>query len=144
MKTKIPLWINIVQGILILIMLSQVYLFYVDHDAVLASGITIQSVSDYNLVYEFAGRTATMAIVSIFIMFSQNVKLFIVMFLMNLLREIQETIIDPLFPLLNAPVSPTWDIIIHVVIVAIELIAFIKLYKLSTELKINASEIQTN
>lgn len=107
MKTKIPLWINIIQGILILIMLSQVYLFYVDHTAVLASGITIQSVSDYNLVYEFAGRTATMAIVSICIMFSQDVKLFIAMFLMNLLREIQETIIDPLFPLANAPVSPT-------------------------------------
>ncbi len=144
MKTKIPLWINIVQGILILIMLSQVYLFYVDHNAVLASGITIQSVADYNLVYEFAARTATMAIVSIFIMFSQNVKLFIAMFLMNLLREIQETIIDPLFPLANAPVSPTWDIIIHLIIVAIELIAFIKLYKMSTELKTNDSEIQTN
>lgn len=135
MQTKIPLWINIVQGILILIMLSQVYLFYIDLDAVLASGITVQTVSDYNLIYEFAGRTATMAIVSIFILFSQNVKLFIAMFLMNLLREIQETIIDPLFPLVNAPVSPTWDIIIHVVIVAIELFAFIKLYKLSREVK---------
>ena len=144
MKTKIPLWINIVQGILILIMLQQVYLFYVDHVAVLASGITIQSVSDYNLVYEFAARTLTMAIVSLFIMFSQDVKLFIPMFLMNLLREIQETVIDPLFPLVNAPVSPTWDIIIHVVIVAIELAAFIKLYKLSKALKRNDSETQTN
>ncbi len=143
-KTKIPLWINIVQIILILIMLSQVYLFYVDHDAVLASGITIQSVSDYNLVYEFAARTATMAIVSIFIMFSQQVQLFIAMFLMNLLREIQETVIDPLFPLANAPVSPTWDIIIHVVIVAIELIAFIKLYKISAAQKGTVSELQTN
>ena len=144
MKTKIPIWINVVQTILILIMLQQVYLFYIDHAAVLASGITIQSVADHNLVYEFAGRTATMAIVSIFIMFSQNVKLFVAMFLMNLLREMQETIIDPLFPLANAPVSPTWDIIIHVVIVAIELLAFIKLYQLSKELDSNDATIQAS
>ena len=89
--------------LLIRILLQQTYLFYFDHEAVLSSGIKIDGVPDFNLIYEFAGRTATMAIVSIFIMYSQNVKLFIVMFLMNLLREIQETIIDPLFPLTNAP-----------------------------------------
>jgi hypothetical protein len=94
-------------------------------------------VPDFNLIYEFAGRTVTMAIVSIFIMYSQNVKLFIVMFLMNLLREIQETIIDPLFPLTTAPLSPTGDLVAHIVIVVIELIAFIKLYKISKELRGN-------
>ncbi|NIJ45600.1 hypothetical protein FHR24_002068 [Wenyingzhuangia heitensis] len=131
MKNKIPLWINILQGVLILIMLSQVYQFYFDHNAVTASGININGVADYNLIYEFAARTATMAIVSIFIMFSQDVKLFVAMFLMNVLREGQETIIDPLFPLLNAPASPTMDLVIHIIIVGVELIAFVKLYKIS-------------
>ena len=130
MKVKIPLWINIVQGILILIMLSQVYQFLLDHKAVLASGITIETVSDYNLVYEFAARTAVMAIVSIVIMVTQDVKLFLAMFLMNVLREGLETIIDPLFPLLNAPVSPVMDLSIHIVIVGIEVLALIKLYKI--------------
>ena len=97
----------------------------------MASGVKIDGVSDLNLIYEFAGRTATMAIVSVFIMYSQNVKLFIVLFLMNLLREIQETIIDPFFPLTNAPLSPTVDLISHIVIRGIEIIAFIKLYKMS-------------
>ena len=55
----------------------------------MASRAKIDGVSDLNLIYEFAGRTATKAIVSIVIMFLQNLKLFIVMFLMNLLREIQ-------------------------------------------------------
>ena len=82
---------------------------------------------DLNLIYEFAGRTATMAIVSIFI----------VLFLMNLLREIQETIINPFFPLTNVPLSLTGDLIAHIVIVGIELIAFIKLYKMSKELRKN-------
>ncbi|APD07218.1 hypothetical protein UJ101_01707 [Flavobacteriaceae bacterium UJ101] len=130
MKTKIPLWINILQGLLILIMLSQVYLFFIDHEAVLASGITLQTVSDYNLAYEFGARTLTMAMVSIIIMISQDVKLFLIMFLMNVLREGFETIIDPLFPLLNAPVSPTMDFIMHIIIVGIELLAFITLYTL--------------
>ena len=144
MANKIPLWINILQGILILIMLSQAYQFYFDHAAILASGITINEVPDYNLIYEFAGRTATMAIVSIFIMVSQDVKLFLVMFLMNLLREFQETIIDPLFPLINAPLSPTGDLIVHILIVGIELIAFIRLYKMSRSLKEKESEIRTS
>jgi hypothetical protein len=137
MKTIIPLWINILQCLLILILLQQTYLFYFDHEAVRSSGIKIDGVPDFNLIYEFAGRTVTMAIVSIFIMYSQNVKLFIVMFLMNLLREIQETIIDPLFPLTTAPLSPTGDLVAHIVIVVIELIAFIKLYKISKELRGN-------
>ena len=122
---------------LILIIFQQTNLFYFDHEAVRSSGIKIDGVPDFNLIYEFAGRTVTMAIVSIFIMYSQNVKLFIVMFLMNLLREIQETIIDPLFPLTTAPLSPTGDLVAHIVIVVIELIAFIKLYKISKELRGN-------
>lgn len=139
MNNKIPLWINILQGILILIMLSQVYQFSLDHEIVLASGITIETVSDYNLVYEFAARTAVMAILSIVILISQDVKLFLAMFLMNILREGLETIIDPLFPLINAPVSPTMDLMIHLVIVGVELLAFIKLYKIykSSEVNVN-------
>ena len=123
--------------LLIRILLQQTYLFYFDHEAVLSSGIKIDGVPDFNLIYEFAGRTAIMAIVSIFIMYSQNVKLFIVLFLMNLLRGIQETIIDPFFPLTNAPLSPTGDLVAHIVIVGIELIAIIKSYKMSKELRKN-------
>ena len=131
MKVKIPLWINSLQVLLIMIMLSQVYLFYIDIESVIASGVTINTVSDYNLIYEFAARTATMAIVSIIILFSQDIKLFLLMFILNILREGQETIIDPLFPLINAPISPMWDLILHVIIVIIEIIALLQLYKLS-------------
>ena len=130
MKVKIPFWINSLQVLLIMIMLSQVYLFYIDIESVIASGVTVNTVSDYNLIYEFAARTATMAIVSIIILFSQDIKLFLLMFIMNILREGQETIIDPLFPLINAPISPMWDLILHVIIVIIEIIALLQLYKL--------------
>lgn len=129
LKTSaIPMWINILQILLTLILLQQTYQFYFNLDAVLASGIEIKGVPDKNLVHEFAGRTGTMAIISILIMLSQDVKLFIIMFIMNVLREGQETIIDPLYPLINAPVSPITDLILHLVIVSIEIIALLKLF----------------
>ncbi len=139
---KIPTWISIVQGVLILIMLSQVYLFAMDHDAVRASGITLETVADSNLAYEFAGRTATMALVSLAIMFSKRVELYLAMFGMNVLREGLETIIDPMFPLANAPGSPMWDLIMHLIIVAIEVAAFVKLYRLAKATSSNPAGAQ--
>ena len=132
--SSIPIWINILQLLLIMIMLQQTYQFYFDKKTVMASGIIIEGIPTQNLIYEFAARTGTMAIISILILFSQDIKLFIIMFIMNVFREGQETIIDPLFPLANAPVSPTADLILHIVIVAIEfgaLLKLIKIYKVS-------------
>ena len=68
-----------------------------------------------------------MAVISFLIMLSQDVKLFIIMFVMNVFREGQETIIDPLYPLANAPVDSTTDLILHIIIVAIEIMALLKL-----------------
>ncbi|WP_163930605.1 hypothetical protein [Paraferrimonas sp. SM1919] len=138
-NSKIPLWVNLFQALLIAIMFGQAYVFYFDHQAIVDSGISIGSSSaDLNLLYEFAARTATMAIVSLIVLLSQNPRYFVVILLMNLFREGQETIIDPLFPLLNAPMSPSGDFVAHLVIVAIELWAFI------TVLKIVRAQDKTN
>ena len=110
-----------------MIVIQQTYQFYFDIDAVSASGITTEGIPNKNLIYEFAGRTGTMAVISFLIMLSQDVKLFIIMFVMNIFREGQETIIDPLYPLANAPVDPTTDLILHIIIVAIEIMALLKL-----------------
>ena len=125
--SPIPTWINIVQILLTMIVIQQTYQFYFDIDAVSASGITTEGIPNKNLIYEFAGRTGTMAVISILIMLSQDVKLIIIMFVMNVFREGQETIIDPLYPLENAPVDPTTDLILHIIIVAIEIMALLKL-----------------
>ena len=128
MKTSpIPIWINVLQVLLTLIVIQQTLQFYFDLDAVLASGIEVTSIPDKNLIYEFGGRTGTMAIVSVLIMLSQDVKLFIIMFVMNIFREGQETIIDPLYPLANAPVTPSTDLVLHMIIVSIEFVALLKL-----------------
>lgn len=130
LNTKIPIWVNAVQVVLTLIMLQQVYMFYFDHSSVAASGIVVEGIPNLNLLYEFAGRTATMALISIVVLISQNPRYFLVVLLMNLFREGQETIIDPLFPLLNAPMAPSGDFVAHLVIVAIELLAFIAVLKI--------------
>ena len=128
--SNIPIWINILQVLLLLILIQQTYQFYFDIDAVLASGIQIEGIPNKNLIYEFAGRTGTMAIVSILILLSQDVKLFIIMFVMNVFREGQETIIDPMYPLVNSPVTPTIDLVMHIIIVAIEIGALAQLIKI--------------
>ena len=132
-KKKIPLWVNIMQAILILIMMSQVYMYFLNHQMMEATGVKVDSVPMLNLVYEMGARTLVMALVSIFVIKSQNPQHYLVVLLMNILREGQEMIIDPMFPVANAPGTPTVDFLIHVVIVLVEIFAFITVYKISKD-----------
>lgn len=132
-KSKIPLWVNIVQVILTLIMLGQVYMYFFNHQMMADTGIQVAGAPMLNLVYEMGARTLVMVMASIYVMITQNPKQFLVVLLMNIFREGQEMIIDPLYPILNAPASPTVDFGIHVVIVAIEILAFITVFRLTNK-----------
>ena len=129
-NSKIPIWVSVVQGLLTLIMLQQVFMFTFDHQAVNASGISIDGIPNQNLLYEFASRTMVMAAASIFVLATQNPRYFLIVLLMNIFRESFETIIDPLFPLANAPMTPKADLIAHLVIVVIEVWAFVTVLKI--------------
>ena len=48
--SSIPIWINVLQVLLTLIVIQQTFQFYFDLDAVLASGIEVTSIPDKNLV----------------------------------------------------------------------------------------------
>lgn len=128
-KSKIPLWVNILQAILILIMLTQVYMYFFNHSMMADTGVQVAGSPMLNLVYEMGARTLVMVVASIYVMFTQDPKQFLVVLLMNIFREGQEMIIDPLFPIMNAPATPIVDFGIHVVIVVIEILAFISVYK---------------
>jgi len=130
-KTKIPLWVNVLQVILVAIMLSQVYMYFFDHASIVDSGIAVNGVPILNLIYEMGARTFVMVIASIYVLITQDPWQFLVVLLMNIFREGQEMIIDPLFPIENAVASPTADFWIHVVIVAIEVLAFMTVYKIT-------------
>lgn len=124
-KSEIPLWVNIMQAVLILIMVVQVFEYYFDHDALVAAGIGVEGDPQLNLIYEMGGRLGVIALASIFVMITQNARQYLVVLIMNVFREAQETFIDPLFPVADAPASPAADFAIHVVIVLIEIAALI-------------------
>lgn len=124
-KRRIPLWVNIMQAILILIMAMQVFQHYFDHDALAAAGMQVEGDPSLNLIYEMGARLLVMIVASVFVMITQDPRQYLVVLIMNVVREGQEMIIDPLFPLANAPASPLVDFLIHVVIVAIEIAALV-------------------
>ncbi|RKR15392.1 hypothetical protein CLV91_1477 [Maribacter vaceletii] len=133
-KTQIPLWVNIMQSILILIMLGQVYMYFLNHQMIVNSGIQVEGIPNLNLIYEMGARTLVMAIISIYVMITQSPKQYIIILIMNVLREGLETIIDPLYPVLNAPASPMVDLGIHLIIVAIEVWAFVTVLRITKKL----------
>ena len=131
LKTPIPIWVNVVQIILVLIMLMQVFWYYFDHSVILESGVTLAGVPDLNIIYTLGGRTATLAIGAVFVLITQNPKQFLVVLFMNIVRESQEMIIDPRFPLADATATPTVDFWTHVVIVVIEILAFMAVFRVA-------------
>ena len=132
-NSRIPIWVNLVLVVIVTLMALQVFQFYFDHQALLNAGITIQSVPDLNIMYTTAGRLTAMVAASLFVLFSQNPYQHLVIWFMSILREGQEMFIDPLFPYTNAPVSPIVDFGMHVVIIALEIAAFIVVYRITRQ-----------
>lgn len=124
-KGRIPLWVNLMQGVLVLIMVVQVYEHFFNHDALVAAGWVTEGDPALNLIYEMGARLAVMVVASVFVMVTQNPRQYLVVLIMNVVRESLEGVIDPLYPVADAPASPAVDFGIHVVIVAIEVAALI-------------------
>ena len=129
-SSEIPMWVNIFMLLILFFMGIQVYWYYFDHQFLLDAGITIETVADQNVIYTTAGRLVAMIGATLFVMFTQNAKQYLVVLLLSILREGQETIIDPLLPLANGP-DPIIDFWVHIVIVALEIAAFVAVYKRS-------------
>lgn len=124
LKRRIPTWVNAMQVILILIMLGQAYLCFFGHEGWAAAGVSIEGNPSLNIIYETGSRLLVMVVASVYVLITQDARQWLVVLLMNVVREGQEMIIDPLWPVANAPASPMTDFAIHVVIVAIEVAAF--------------------
>ena len=129
-NSPIPIWVNIFLLILILFMSIQVYWFYFNHQSLIDAGITIEGVPNLNIIYTTAGRLVAMIAASVFVLITQNPHQYLVVLFMSIFREGQETIIDPLFPYTNAA-PPMADFVIHLVIVALEIWAFIIVYRMT-------------
>ena len=128
-NSPIPLWVNIFMLVILAFMSIQVYWFYFDHGALANAGISTQAIPDLNVLYTTAGRLLAMIAATVFVMVTQNPQQYLVVLLMSVFREGQEMFIDPLFPYANSPASPAMDFGVHVVIVALEVAAFIAVWK---------------
>lgn len=131
--SRIPIWVNIFLILIVLLMTLQVYWNYFDHQTLLDQGITIQGVPDQNIIYTTAGRLVAMIAASIFVLITQNPNQYLVVLFMSIFREGQEMFIDPLFPYANAPAPPIADFGMHVVIVALEIAAFVVVYRIARQ-----------
>jgi hypothetical protein len=129
-NSPIPIWVNVFLVIVVLLMAVQVFWNYFDHQYLLDAGISIERDPDKNVLYTTAGRLVAMIAASVFVLMTQNPAQHAVVWFMSILREGQEMFIDPLFPYANSPAAPIADFAIHVVIVALEIAAFVTVYRL--------------
>ena len=132
-NSPIPAWINVLLVILIAFMAIQVYWNYVDNETLLEFGITIQGDPDQNVIYTTAARLVAMTAASVLVLVTQNPAQYTVVMFMSALREAQEGVIDPLYPMAGSPFSPTADFLVHVVIVAAEVAALVVVYRLARQ-----------
>ena len=128
---RIPLWVNLMQAVLILIMVVQVFENFFNHDALVSAGLGVTGDPQLNFIYEMGSRLFVMVVASVFVMVTQNPRQYLVVLVMNVVRESFEGIIDPLWPVADAPAPPWVDFAIHVAIVAIELAALITVWKIA-------------
>jgi hypothetical protein len=132
-NSPIPIWVNLVLVMVVLFMGLQVVQFYFGHEMLAESGITIDGIPNQNILYTTAGRLVAMVGATIFVLITQSPNQSLVVLFMSILREGQETFIDPLFPYANAPAPPIVDFGMHIVIVALEIAAFIAVYRIARQ-----------
>ena len=137
-NSPIPIWVNVFLVVVVLLMTVQVFWNYFDHQYLLDAGITIEGDPDKNVLYTTAGRLVAMIGASIFVLITQNPAQHAVVWFMGILREGQEMFIDPLFPYANSPAAPIVDLGMHVVIVALQIAAFVTVSRIARQERRNA------
>jgi uncharacterized membrane protein len=94
MKTRIPIWINILQIVILTILAFQTYACYINPSLFYPGFVVDENTS--KIIYTLAGRNAVMAIISIIALARQEPRFYSFAFLMHSLRELQDMFIMPL------------------------------------------------
>ena len=128
MKTKIPLWINILQVVILAILSFQTYACYFN-PSLLYPGFTVDEVTA-KIIYVLAGRNAVMMVISIIALVRQNPRFYSFAFLMHSLRELQDMFITPLTS------GQYFIFFVFLFVFTIpEILAYIKLNKMANEME---------
>ena len=124
MTTRIPLWINALQLMILAILSLQAYACYFN-PGLIYPGVVVDS-ANAKMIYVLAGRNTVMAVISIIALAMQKPGFYSFAFLMHGLRELQDTFIAPMT---GAPIGVLF--IFLFVFVIPEIIAFLKLRKMA-------------
>lgn len=125
-KVKIPIWINILQIVILAILTFQAYSCYFNPQ-LLYPGITLDS-NSAKMIYVLAGRNTVMVVISILALVKQNPRFYSFAFLMHSLRELQDMFIAPL----TSGQFFIFFVFLFVFVIP-EILAYIKLNKLANE-----------
>lgn len=128
MKTKIPVWINILQVVILAILTFQTYACYFNPQ-LLYPGITVDE-NSAKMIYVLAGRNAVMMVISIIALVRQNPRFYSFAFLMHSMREFQDMFI---VPLTGGGIAVFFVFLI--VFTIPEILSYIKLNKMANEME---------
>ncbi|MBI5053513.1 MAG: hypothetical protein HZB52_09630 [Chloroflexi bacterium] len=131
MKTKIPVWINILQVLILAILTFQTYACYFN-PSLLYPGFTVDEVTA-KTIYVLAGRNAVMMVISILALVKQNPRFYSFAFLMHSLRELQDMFITPLTGEPGTQAIAIFFVFLLVFVIP-EISAYFKLNKMANEL----------
>lgn len=127
MKTKIPIWINILQVVILAILTFQTYACYFNPQ-LLYPGITVDE-NSAKMIYVLAGRNAMMAAISVIALVRQNPRFYSFAFLMHSLRDFQDMFIAPL-----TGGGIVVFFVFLIVFVTPEILSYLKLNKMANEM----------
>ncbi|HNJ14955.1 MAG TPA: hypothetical protein PKN81_09455 [Anaerolineales bacterium] len=128
MKTIIPIWINILQAVILAILTFQTYACYFNPQ-LLYPGITVDE-NSAKMIYVLGGRNAMMAIISVIALVRQNPRFYSFAFLMHSLRDFQDMFIAPL-----TGGGIVVFFVFLIVFVTPEILSYLKLNKMANEME---------
>lgn len=132
MKTKIPIWINILQVVILAILSFQTYACYFN-PSLLYPGFTVDEVTA-KTIYVLAGRNAVMMVISIIALVRQNPRFYSFAFIMHSLRELQDMFIVPLTGDSGGVAIGTFFVFLIIFVIP-EITAYFKLNKMANEIE---------
>ncbi len=128
MKTKIPIWINILQIVILAILTFQTYACYFNPQLIYPEFIL--NAESAKMIYVLAGRNAVMMVISIIALVRQNPRFYSFAFLMHSLREAQDMFITPLTS------GQYFIFFVFLFVFTIpEILAYLKLNKMANEME---------
>lgn len=128
MKTKIPIWINILQVVILAILSFQTYACYFNPELAYPGAVTNHASAQ--VLYVLGGRNAVMTVISLLVLIRQNPRFYSFAFLMHSLRELQDMFIVPL----TTSQFTVFFVFLFVFVIP-EITAYFKLNKMANELE---------